>query len=265
MTNAPSGAGDRYYVYRPLLDLTGRSEGTDKGRGYNETLGYGAYTGGPVNLTAMTRKQVDALQSKMLRHPKNKLKSSAAGRYQEVRTTRREIDKKLGRTGAELFDEAGQDEDACYLLGLRGIDKYLAGRLSEDTLINNLAHEWASLPTTKGMGAYAGQRAGVTVADVRAALAEVKRRHMAGQPRVEVEKPIVPETVEKAVKAQTNGWGWSGIGLGGAGAALTAIAGWPWQTIAIFAGIGVAGGLVALVIGPWIVRRVKAIRAEVAA
>jgi hypothetical protein len=36
MTNAPSGAADKYYVYRPMLDLLGRSEGTDK----YETLGY---------------------------------------------------------------------------------------------------------------------------------------------------------------------------------------------------------------------------------
>lgn len=39
MTNAPSGGGDRYYVYRSMLDLIGKSEGTNKGRGYNETLG----------------------------------------------------------------------------------------------------------------------------------------------------------------------------------------------------------------------------------
>lgn len=96
---------------------------------------------------------------------------------------------------------------------------------------------------------------------VTAALSEVKRRHEAGQPvkevAVPVEVPVVPEAVDRAVKTQTDGWGWSGIGIGGAGAALTAVAGWPWQTIAVFAGIGVAGGLVALVIGPWIIRRVK--------
>jgi putative chitinase len=80
---------------------------------------------------------------------------------------------------------------------------------------------------------------------------------------VAVNQPVVPETVDKAVKKQTNGWGWSGIGLGGAGAALTAIAGWPWQTIALFAGLAVVGGIVALVIGPWIVGRVKVIRAAV--
>ena len=44
---APQGA-DKYYVYRPLLDLIGLSEGTDKGRGYNETLGYGIMLDGKV-------------------------------------------------------------------------------------------------------------------------------------------------------------------------------------------------------------------------
>jgi muramidase (phage lysozyme) len=271
MTNAPSGAGDGYYVYRPVLNLIGTSEGTDKGRGYNETLGYGAYTGGPVNLVGMTLDQIDKLQTKMLQHPKNKLRSSALGRYQIIRTTLRAIREQLGLTGNEMYDAEMQDRLGCYLLGQRGIDKWLAGRLSLDTLIRNLAQEWASIPKPDGKGHYADQRAGVSVSQVKAALAEVGRRHMQGQPKqtvevpVEVEKPVVPEAVEKAVTKQTNGWGWSGLGLGGAGALITAIGGWPWQTIAIFAGIGAAGGIVALVVGPWIVRRVKAIRAEVTA
>ena len=54
-----------------------------------------------------------------------------------------------------------QDRIACYLLGQRGIDKYLAGRLFEDTLLDNLAREWASLPTSKGKGFYGGQQAAV--------------------------------------------------------------------------------------------------------
>lgn len=92
---------------------------------------------------------------------------------------------------------------------------------------------------------------------------EVKTVEKTVRVPVAVDQPVVPDTIDKAVKKQTNGWGWSGIGLGGAGAALTAIAGWPWQTIALFAGLGVAGGIVALVIGPWIVGRVKTIRAAV--
>lgn len=268
MTNVPTGAGDRYYVYRPVLDLLGLSEGTDKGRGYNETLAYGAYTGGPVDLVKMTLKQVDDLQGKMLAHPKNKWKSSACGRYQLVRTTRRNIQKALSLPSSALFDRDMQDRMACYLLGQRGIDKWLGRRLSLNSLLDNLAREWASLPTSKGKGYYSGQNASVSVMQVTAALSEVKRWHEAGQPvkevAVPVEVPVVPEAVDKAVKTQTDGWGWSGIGIGGAGATLTAIAGWPWQTIAVFAGIGVAGGLVALVIGPWIIRRVKAIRTEAA-
>jgi hypothetical protein len=214
----------------------------------------------------------------MLKDPDNsRLNSSAIGRYQVIRTTLRAIRKQLpGRyPGSRKFDSDCQDEIACYLLGQRGIDKWLAGRLSLDTLIRNLAQEWASIPKPDGKGHYAGQGTGVSVSQVKAALAEVGRRHQQGQPKqtvevkvpvpVEVEKPVVPVDVEKAVTKQTNGWGWSGLGLGGAGALITAIGGWPWQTIAIFAGIGAAGGIVALVVGPWIVRRVKAIRAEVTA
>lgn len=48
----PKGAAfsrvDNYHVYRPLLDLIGFTEGTDKGRGYNETLAYGKMLDGEV-------------------------------------------------------------------------------------------------------------------------------------------------------------------------------------------------------------------------
>src|SRR5690349_9263480 len=123
---------DAYYVYRPLLDLIGFTEGTDKGDGYNETLAYGAYTGGDVNLVGMTLDEVDALQTKMLRNPKNKMKSSAVGRYQIIRTTLRSIRETLSLEPSAKFDQDMQDRCACFLLGQRGVDKYLAGRLSED-------------------------------------------------------------------------------------------------------------------------------------
>jgi hypothetical protein len=56
---------DKYYIYRPVLDLLGKSEGTDwnpkrkRGRGYNETLAYGALTDGDVELVSMTLSQVE--------------------------------------------------------------------------------------------------------------------------------------------------------------------------------------------------------------
>jgi len=168
---------DPFNTYRPMLDLIGHSEGTDCKRGYNETLAYGAYTGGDRDLVNMSLDEIDQLQTVMLAHPNNRWNSSALGRYQIVRTTLRKIRAKLKLSGSAKFDAAMQDRLACFLLGGRGIDRWLAGTMSEAALINALAREWASLPTTKGKGYYGGQHAAVSVSQVKAALAEVKRRH----------------------------------------------------------------------------------------
>lgn len=167
---------DKYYVYRPLLDLLGYTEGTDEGDGYNETLAYGAFTGGDVSLITMSLDKVDALQTKMLAHPDNHWNSSAAGRYQIVRTTRRDIQHKLGISGTALFDKDMQDRMACFLLGKRGIDRWLEGELSTAGIVTNLAMEWASMPTTTGGSYYGGQKARVSVDKVEETLAEVKQR-----------------------------------------------------------------------------------------
>lgn len=172
---------DAHYTYRPLLDLIGKSEGTDRGRGFNETLAYGALTGGPIDLIRMTLDEIDALQTRMLKHPANRWNSSACGRYQIVRGTLRTIRRNLGLSGGEKFSAAMQDRMACFLLGRRGIDRYLAGRMSEAALIDGLAREWASLPSLTGKGYYAGQAAAITLAELRATLAEC--RHRAGEPR----------------------------------------------------------------------------------
>lgn len=99
-----------------ILDLIGWAEGTDKGRGYNETLGYGAFTGGPVNLTSMTISQVRDLQRQMLAHPGNHYNSSAVGRYQIVGRTLEGLVKRLGISGDEMFDEKMQDRLAMELV-----------------------------------------------------------------------------------------------------------------------------------------------------
>lgn len=266
---------DKYYVYRSLLDLIGFTEGTDKGGGYNETLAYGKMLDGKATkgkgpsivLTDKTLDQIDAIQTRMLADPDNKaLRSSALGRYQFVRTTLRAIRQTLGLTGGERFDRDMQDRLGCYLLGVRGIDKYLSGRLSEDTLINNLAQEWASLPTTAGKGYYAGQHTPITVARMRETLAQVKRRHLEGQPvklvnrDVPVPVPVIPKEVEKEVRKNTN---WLSGGLfgsftfGGFGAWL---AGMNWQALLLVAGIGAVVILAVLLFGEWGVRRVRSIR-----
>lgn len=242
---------DKYYVYRPLLDLIGYTEGTDKGRGYNETLNYGAYTGGDVVLVDMTLNELDALQTKMLKHPKNKLRSSAAGRYQIVRTTLRNIRKMLGLTGAELFDKEMQDRMACFLLGQRGVDKYLAGRLKEDTMLLNLAQEWASLPTPEGKGYYDGQRAAVSPNRVRKTLEEVRIRHVEGQPNKV--PPKVGEKVKDAEKKMTF-WQWL-TGLFSSGAlGFGWFAGMDWQAIVAIGAIVI----LFLLLLVWLRRPIKA-------
>ncbi|EPX82103.1 phage tail tape measure protein [Salipiger mucosus] len=116
-----------------LRDLIGLAEGTDKGRGYNETLDYGAYTGGDVNLVAMTLNEVLALQRKMLAHPDNPHNSSAVGRYQIVSKTLRGLMEEMGLTGGELFSADLQDQMADILIEGRGRD------------VAGLRNEWEGL------------------------------------------------------------------------------------------------------------------------
>lgn len=173
----PSKPSDPYYVVRPLFDLLGKSEGTDKGDGYNETLSYGAYTGGDVNLVGMTLREVDLLQTAMLAHSRNKLNSSACGRYQIVRTTLRALKKTLDVDDDVKFNAECQDLMCFQLLRERGLELFLKGSLSANGFLNNLAKEWASIPTTKGTGYYGNQsRTPVTATQVRTVLAEVKQR-----------------------------------------------------------------------------------------
>ncbi|MDY8111167.1 hypothetical protein U0C82_18785 [Fulvimarina sp. 2208YS6-2-32] len=118
---------------RGMLDLIGYAEGTDKGRGYNETLSYGAYSGGDRNLTEMTLTEVLGMQRQMLAHPDNKFNSSAAGRYQIVSKTLRGLIDEMGLTGGERFDPEMQDRMAMQLLRRRGNN------------VAGLRHEWEGL------------------------------------------------------------------------------------------------------------------------
>lgn len=265
---AAISSADKYYVYRPLIDLIGITEGTapPKGGGYNETLNYGAYTGGDVKLVSMTLDQVDSLQTRMLAHPRNKLKSSAVGWGQIIRTTMRDIRDKLKLDGSALYDAEMQDRMICYLLGVRGIDKWLAGRLSESTLLDNLSAEWASLPKAEGGGTYAGQHAAVKPDRVRGVLAEVRRRHLEGQPETEVvERPVVPVTVEKEVRQKTNWFTSIFSGTGFLGAVGAWAAGVDTIKLLIIVGVVIAAGIGFLLLGEWIVRRLKIIQKAIAA
>ena len=102
-----------------ILDLIGLAEGTDRGDGYNETLGYGAFTGGDRDLVNMTINEVMQMQGEMLAHPDNHYNSSAAGRYQIVRKTLRGLVGELGLTGNELYSPEMQDRLAMQLVRRR--------------------------------------------------------------------------------------------------------------------------------------------------
>jgi muramidase (phage lysozyme) len=128
-----------YGQHTNMLDLIGAAEGTDRGRGYNETLDYGRWTGGAVNLTSMTLDQVRALQNQMLANPANRALygngqgSSALGRYQITGRTLESLIQELGLPRDRLFDEATQDELARALLRRRGND------------VAGLRNEWEGL------------------------------------------------------------------------------------------------------------------------
>lgn len=160
---------------KPILDLIGFTEGTDKGDGYNETLSYGAFTHGDVVLTGMTLAEIDTLQTAMLQHPANTWNSSAIGRYQIVRTTLRTLRQELGLDDDLMFDAELQDRLAIELLRGRGYDEWKEGRMSDEQFALNLSKEWASLPNPQtGAGFYSGQNAAVSYAQVKAVFNEAR-------------------------------------------------------------------------------------------
>lgn len=80
---------------------------------------------------------------------------------------------------------------------------------------------------------------------------------------VKVDKPVVPDSVDRAVQKTSQQGGWlSGIGaLFGTGA--SALLGANWQTVAVIGGVGLGIAILALVAGPVIVSRIRAIRKAV--
>lgn len=81
--------------------------------------------------------------------------SSAAGKYQIIQDTLKGLVKDMKLTGNEVFDEKMQDKMALKLLDKRGLDEFVSGKISRSKFMDNIAHEWASLPKNmSGVGAY---------------------------------------------------------------------------------------------------------------
>jgi muramidase (phage lysozyme) len=145
---------------KEILDMISVQEGTttrpdgNPSRGYNETLDYGKWTGGDVDLTEMTVREVIKLQGEMLAQPGNDYGggkgSSAVGRYQIVRKTLRSLVRQGHASLDDLYDAETQDRLAAALLKGRGYNQWVAGKISTNTFVKRLGPEWASLGLSSG-------------------------------------------------------------------------------------------------------------------
>lgn len=168
---------------KALLDQIAKGEGTtlEKARrfgyasDYDVTLGYGR--GGlplpPKPITQMTLREVKQYQAKLgpawARGPGRGTVSSAVGRYQIVGTTLRQLQKELGVDDNELFSHELQDRMALQLLKRRGIDDWLAGKMSDRQFHSNLSKEWDSIADPNKQGDLTrahSQKANTTKADI---------------------------------------------------------------------------------------------------
>ena len=129
---------------RALLDTIGKIEAGK--RGYNALYLPAERKLGRQNITAMTIREVQALQQRMVKVSA----SSAVGRYQFIRKTLRGLVRQFGLSGGEKFGPALQDRFAVRLMEGRGLTRFLAGKISAEAFANGLAHEWASLPCIGG-------------------------------------------------------------------------------------------------------------------
>lgn len=113
-------------------------------------------------------------------------RSEAAGAFQIMEDTLRTLHVEAGLPKSALFSEENQRKLATQLLKRRGLDKYLAGKMTPEAFANELAKEWASLPVVsgpkKGRSYYAGDGLNKSHVSVEAFLAAVRSCLEAAKP-----------------------------------------------------------------------------------
>lgn len=127
--------------YKGIRDLLGGSEGTDKGRGYDELYGYAK--GPETPLTGMTVGDIKNLQEQMLAGGS---KESALGRYQINKATLADFQQRLGIQDSEKFTPALQDKIADAIMDQAGYKKWLAGEMTDDEFRLKMTGRWGSMP-----------------------------------------------------------------------------------------------------------------------
>jgi len=110
--------------------------------------------------------------------------SSASGRYQYIRKTLQGVANSMGLdTATTKFDPETQDKIAIYhLRRSHGLDKWLAGRMSDQDFLNKLAGTWAGIPKSTGGSAYAGvldNKAGMSANNALAMLGKINTGNIA--------------------------------------------------------------------------------------
>lgn len=170
-----TGATSASAAINGVLDFIARYESRGD---YNIRFG-----GSRADLVNMTIAEIYQMQRNYRSWPSNvppNKRSSAVGRYQYIRNTLEWMVGLLRLNTSTLFNEQTQDAIATYDLRFRcELDEWLAGQISDARFLNLLAQVWASIPNTGGESTYIGvgvNRAGVSVTNALAALAEIKTR-----------------------------------------------------------------------------------------
>ena len=97
-------------------------------------------------------------------------------------------------------------------------------------------------------------------------LAKVRERHGASQPareivvEKEIDKPVVPVTVEAEIRKRTDQWSWITTIFGSGGAGLAALAGMDWQTVVAIGALALGGLIIALLLRRQILCAVQDVR-----
>lgn len=138
---------------RNLLDMIAVAEGNTD---YDTVYGYRQDRYGWKPST-MTIREVQEAQRRLAADTG----SSAFGKYQIMQYTLRDAINSLGLSPDDVFSPELQDRIATdFLLKRRGYEDWQMGRINDQQFLNNLAREWASIPTTGGISAYEGDRMG---------------------------------------------------------------------------------------------------------